>query len=503
MMGRTLLEVRDLCKEYPGTVALDNVSCRFEQGKIHALLGKNGSGKSTFCNIVAGITQASHGKVVFKSKEVSFSSPAEAISNGVTVVHQEMSLIPHLTVAENIYLGRLETKGLLKKIDWKTIFSNSKLILDDLGVSNIRPEALVASLSIGQQQQIEIAKAVSEKPELLILDEPTSALALKEVDTLFEIMRNLVKKGVTMIYISHRLQELSQIADTVSILRDGKFINAMPMEEATHDKILHMLFGEISVFERGILEDHSYKKTVLSVAELTREPFFRNVSFDLYQGEILGIAGLMGAGRTEILRSIFGLDVFTSGKITVNGEPLKKKDINPVKMKKRGISYVSENRKEEGLVLVLSSHFNLILASMKDIISKNKFYINKKMENGYVAKQIQALSVKLADSEYPVTTLSGGNQQKIVVGNWLNTNPQIMFFDEPSRGIDVEAKQQIFQIMWEQKEKGVSTLMVSSELEELQEVCDRILILRNGRIAEVLLPSQVTVNELYKKCMVI
>ena len=501
MKKNIFLEVKNLYKEYPGTVALNNIYCSFEQGKIHALLGKNGSGKSTFCNIVAGITQATHGSIFIKNKEVSFSSPTEAIKNGVAVVHQEMSLIPHLTVAENIYLGRLKTKGRLKKIDWNTIFSDTMHILSDMGIHTIKPDMLVNQLSIGQQQQIEIAKAVSEDPDLLILDEPTSALALKEVDTLFDIMRNLIKQGVTMIYISHRLQELSKIADTISILRDGDFIGSMPIEDATHDKILHMLFGKVSVLDKGENNTHIHSNTVLSIKNLTREPFFRNISFDLYQGEILGIAGLMGSGRTEILRSIFGLDEFTRGEVIVHGEIVQKEDITPSKMTKKGISYVSENRKEEGLILPLSSHCNLVLASMKDIISKKGIYIDKKMEKPYVDNQIKSLSIKLADTEFPVSTLSGGNQQKIVVGNWLNTNPHIMLFDEPSRGIDVAAKQQIFQIMLDEKHKGISTLMISSELEELQEVCDRILILLGGRIIESILPTAITVNELYKKCM--
>ena len=506
-MSDAFLAVTNIRKEYPGTVALNTISCSFEQGKIHALLGKNGSGKSTFANIIAGITEATSGSLYLQGKEVYFKTPQEAQKQGISVVHQELSLVSSLTVAENIFLGDFKVKKFWGTIDWKATELAASSILDKIGI-HIPPRAVVSSLSIGQKQQVEIAKALVHNPSLLILDEPTSALALQEVDKLFSIMKNLKTHGVTMIYISHRLQELSQIADTVNVLRDGDFIGSLSIKQATHKEVLKMMFGKVTALtkERSSVHDTNHiennstnKKIVLKVKGIVRDPILKGVSFSLYDSEVLGIAGLLGSGRTEIMRSIYGLDPFHSGTITVFGE--ERNNISPAYMKQLGLSFVSEDRKEEGLVQLLSSHRNLIHAAMEDKISYKKYFITKKREQPFVSNQITTLSIKLSSSEYPVSTLSGGNQQKVVVGNWLNAEPRIMLFDEPSRGIDVEAKQQIFSIIWEQKKKGVSTIMVSSELEELHEVCDRILVLRDGVISEEVYPGDITINQLYEKCM--
>lgn len=497
-MANNFLEVKNICKEYPGTLALDDVSCSFEKAKIHALLGKNGSGKSTLANVISGITPETSGEIYLEGKKVNFKNPNEAILHGVAVVHQEMSLVPSLSVAENIFLGRLKVKNkALGIIDWDEVTEDAEALLKKVGI-NINPKQLVSTLSIGQQQQIEIAKALAENPTLLILDEPTSALALQEVDVLFSIMRNLKQNGVTMIYISHRLQELKQIADTINVLRDGKFIGSMTIQETTNDKVLHMMFGQVSKLERANKKSLP-QEVIFSVKDIVRTPILNGVSFELHKGEILGIAGLMGSGRTELLRSIYGLDSYDSGEMKLYGNTLSK--ISPEKMKKKGISFVSEDRKEEGLVQILSSHRNLIHASMEDKVAYKNTFLTKKMELPFVHKQVKGLSIKLTDTDSPVSTLSGGNQQKIVLGNWLNNSPDIMLLDEPSRGIDVEAKQQIFQLIWEQKERGISSIIISSELEELHEVCDRIIILKHGKTAQSVYPSDITINELYQECI--
>lgn len=491
------LEVKNLSKKYPGILALDTISCGFEKGKIHALVGKNGSGKSTFVNLVSGIIKPTSGHILLENSEVHFASANDAIKRGIAVVHQEMSLTGALSVMENIFLGRLKIKKRgIAFVDWKAIEKEARAILERIGVS-ISPNALVSSLSVGQQQQIEIAKAIAEEPKLLILDEPTSALVLKEVQTLFEIMKNLAKSGVTMIYISHRLQELKDIADTVTVLCDGRYMDTLSVKEASREQIVHLMFGNVSHFhktERASSSIAGVEKEVFAVKSMTRKPFFKNISFSLRRGEILGIAGILGSGRTELLRSIFGLDAFDAGDVFVYGQ--KVGNPSPQRMKRLGLSYVSEDRKEEGLVQILSSHENLVIASMHEIAYKH-FFITKQKEAAYVKKQIADLHVKVSNVHFPVSSLSGGNQQKIVVGNWLNTMPKIMLFDEPSRGIDVEAKQHIFRIMWNEKEMGTSAIVVSSELEELLEICDRILILKDGTFVKEVYPQNTSVNQLY------
>ncbi len=493
------LEVAQLSKQYPGTLAVDNVSCSFERGKIHALVGKNGSGKSTFVNMVSGLVAPTSGRIFLENEEVHFSSAKDAMKRGVAVVHQEMSLIGSLSVMENMFLGRLKTKKKgIALVDWKATEKEARAILQRMGIA-ISPKALVSSLSVGQQQQIEIAKAIAEEPRLLILDEPTSALVLKEVEMLFTIMKNLAKNGVTMIYISHRLQELENIADTVTVLCDGRYMGALPMKEASREKIVHLMFGNVSHFHKPhntAASGQAHAEEVFAVKNMTRAPFFKNISFSLKRGEILGIAGILGSGRTELLRSIFGLDTFDAGEVLVHGQKINK--LHPRRMKQLGISYVSEDRKEEGLVQILSSHENLVMASMREIAYKG-FFTTKQKEASYVRKQISDLHIKVGSVDLPVSHLSGGNQQKIVVGNWLNTTPKIMLFDEPSRGIDVEAKQQIFRIMWNEKAQGTSALVVSSELEELLEVCDRILVLKDGALVKELYPHNTSANQLYNE----
>jgi ribose transport system ATP-binding protein len=497
--GRGLIEVENLTKTYGSTVALADFSHRFGPGGVHALMGKNGSGKSTLVKILAGSVAPTSGNVKIGGELVHFASPRDAFASGIVTIHQELALVPELSVAENIFLGRMPYRQLVpgvRSIDWDGLRRAAEVLLQDMGL-DIDPRTPVRRLSIGRQQIIEIAKAMSFSPSILLLDEPTSALAAKEVSQLFGLIRRLRERGVTMIYITHRLPELFEIADTCAVLRDGHKVGTIEMRRATGDMIVEMMFGSVARAKRPARRTIETVSPLLQVEKLTRAGAFEDVTFTLRRGEILGLAGMLGSGRSEVLRAIFGADRPDSGSIVFDGSPVARPA--PKTMKRRGLGYTPENRKEAGLVQLLSVHHNLCMASLPRIAPAG--FVTRGRERSFVERQIADLSIKVADHHLPVSSLSGGNQQKIVIGNWLNTEPKVMFFDEPSRGIDVEAKQQVFEIIWAAAERGVSSIFVSSELEEVLEVCDRILVLRQGRVAAEVLPQDVTLAELYRLCM--
>ena len=491
----SVLEARNITKVFPGTVALDDVSVSFDSGKVHAIVGKNGSGKSTLLKIISGAQQATSGVLILDGKEVKITSTTDAFKDGIATVYQELSLIPTLSVTENILLGRMPMK--YGMIDWNAANSQVKSLLQELSI-DIPVTAKVSTLSMWQRQMIEIAKAMSFNPKVLQLDEPTSSLARHEVAALFKMVRKLKEKDVIITYVSHKLQELWEIADDCTVIRDGKYIGKKDMSELTHRELIDMMFGDTQVQTRPddlMVSD----EVVLRVNNLSREGLFENVSFELHKGEVLGIAGMLGSGRTELLKSIFGADKFDSGTVEFGGQTINKHHSSLKKMKSLGMALTPEDRKTEGLVLMSSINRNLVYASLGAL---SKFgFMNEKKEKQYIDRQVKELQIKVASTALPVTSLSGGNQQKVVVGNWLNTNPTVMLFDEPSRGIDVAAKQQIFRIMWDQSRKGVSSVMVSSELEELLEVCQRILIMCEGKIVGEINPDKVSTNELYALCM--
>jgi ribose transport system ATP-binding protein len=489
----SVLRAENITKVYPGTVALDAVSLSFESGKVHALVGKNGSGKSTLVKIISGAEQATDGAVSLDGKKLSFKSPMDAFGSGIATVYQELSLVQGMTAAENILIGRLPEKNGF--IDWKATSKKAEELIRELDV-DIAPDAYIYELSMWQCQMLEIVKAASYNPKVLLLDEPTSALAQNEVASLFKMVRLLKKKDVIVIYITHKLHELWEIADTCTVLRDGKYIGSVEMASVTHREVLGMMFGDLEIKRRPAdlrVED----EVVLSVKGLSCKPRFEDVSFDLHRGEVLGIAGMLGAGRTELLRALFGADRSDGGSLVFNGQRVDRP--TPEKMRDAGVALTPEDRKRLGLNLLASIKDNLCYASLPFLADGH--FINRKREDEFASRQIAGLEIKAASSLDPITSLSGGNQQKVVVGNWLNISPKVMLFDEPSRGIDVNAKQQIFQIIWEQSRKGISSIMVSSELEELLEVCHRILIMRAGRIVDEVRPEDITIEELYSLCM--
>ena len=492
-MSDLLLRADHIVKDYPGTRALDDVSINFTNGKVNALVGKNGSGKSTLVKIFAGAVKPTAGDIYLGDQKLQFNSTSDANEKGIASVYQEMSLIPGLTVAENIYLGRLPMK--FGRIDWRKSYQMADELLQKMNVK-INPRQIISRLSMWQMQVVEITKALSFNPKVIMLDEPTSALAQNEVQSLFDAVRALRDQGVIVIYITHKLQELPQIADSVTVLRDGRIMGTLEMKEVQPQQIIDLMFGEVKIQSRP--DDIQVQdEIVMEVKDLTRHGWYQDVNFQLKRGEVLGIAGMLGSGRTELLRGIFGADAVDSGEVIVEGKSYQR--ANPIRMKNAGVGLTPENRKLEGLILIHSIVDNLCYASMN--LTANGLIENKPKRIQFAEKQIKELEIKTTSMHASCNSLSGGNQQKVVVGNWLNTSPKVMLYDEPSRGIDVSAKQQFFEIMWAQARKGISSVFVSTELEELLEVCHRILIMRHGKIVGEVDPNLTSTTELYEICM--
>jgi ABC-type sugar transport system ATPase subunit len=492
-MSTLQIRTENIVKDYPGTRALDGINIAFDSGRVHALVGKNGSGKSTIVKIFAGAIKPTSGEFYLNDEALHFNSTADAYEKGIVSVYQEMSLVPGLTVTENIFLGRMPKKN--SAIDWSKAHQMAGVLLQQMK-SKINPHELVSRLSMWQMQVVEITKALSFNPKVIMLDEPTSSLAQSEVQNLFEAVRALRDQGVVVIYITHKLQELPQIADTVSVLRDGKLVGSVLMKEVQHKDIIHMMFGEIKIQNRP-RDIKVQDDVIMEVKGLRRKGWYEGINFSLKRGEVLGIAGMLGSGRTELLRGIFGADPVDGGEVVIEGRTYK--SANPIKMVNAGIGLTPEDRKFQGLILMHSIKDNLCYASMRSIA--NGWLENKRKRDVFAENQVRELEIKISNIDARCESLSGGNQQKVVVGNWLNTSPKIMLYDEPSRGIDVSAKQQIFEIMWNQARRGVSTIFVSTELEELLEVCHRILIMRHGRLVDEVNPDAISVNELYELCM--
>src|SRR5262245_59783945 len=486
-------------KEYTGTVALDGVSLSVAGGQVHSLVGKIGARKSTLIKIFAGSVQPTRGQLLVDGREVQLRSPIDAFRQGIATVYQELSLVPELTIGENILLGRLplRRKFGLPRIEWPAAFREAQRLLDGLG-TGFDARRRVRELSVAQQQIVEIAKAFSFQPSVLMLDEPTSALSRHETASLFRLVRELTAKGVAVLYITHRLQELSEIADTVTVLRDGQLVGTGPMSKTDARTIVQMMFGEVTQrFRPADLVPG--KEPLLEVRDLGRGDRFQNISFTLHRGEILGIAGQLGSGRTELLRAIFGAEPPDRGDVVIEGHALR--PTSPPAMRALGVALTPENRKEQGLVLGLGIRPNLFLASLDRMTRRG--VSNAGRERTRAQELIANLSILAPNVESPVASLSGGNQQKVVIGKWLNRDPRVILFDEPTRGVDLVAKQQIFQVMWDLSRRGLGCVFVSSELEELLEVCHRILILKEGRLAGEVKPGEITANDLAVRCMIV
>ncbi len=478
-MDIKLLEMKKVNKRFPGVHALKDVDFELESGEVHALLGENGAGKSTLMKILGGIYSIDEGEIFIHNNKVEITDVKIAQTLGVSVIHQEIVLVPYLSIAENIFLGREDvTKTGL--IDDKSMYHKTQQFLEDFGLK-LDARTPIKKLTVAQQQMIEIIKAVSFNSKIIIMDEPTSSLTEKEVDFLFNTIRNLKKKGVGIVYISHRMNELFKITDRITVMRDGTYIGTVTTKDTTYDNLISMMVGR-SLTNYYVRDYAENSQIVMKVNNLSKKGELSNISFELRKGEILGFAGLVGAGRSELMKCIFGLDLFDEGEIYVND--VKATIKNPNDAIKNRIAYVTENRKEEGLFLIRSVEYNLTIKILDNFM---KFFrVNRKYEREVTNEFINDLSIKTPSPEQMVKNLSGGNQQKVLISRWLATNPKVLILDEPTRGVDVGAKAEIYSIMNRLVKEGVSIIMISSELPEVINMSDRIAVMSNGRIKTIL-----------------
>lgn len=475
-MTNRLLEMNSISKSFSGVKALSNVQFNLERGEVHALMGENGAGKSTLMKILTGVYSKDAGQVIIEGTEVNYTNPKEAQDDGVVIVHQELNMMKDLTVSENIFIGR-ETKKNKFFIDDKDLHQKSRKLFEKLGV-DIDPHQIVGELTVGRQQMVEIAKAISMNAKIIVFDEPTAALSRKEIDDLFKIIRDLKEQGIGIVYISHRMDEIGVITDRITIMRDGIYVGILNTKETTKDEIIRMMVG------RTLLEEPKEKSSVASDAPIVMEvkdlnagSMVKNVSFKLKKGEILGFAGLMGAGRTETARAIFGADKIDSGKIYINNKEISIK--NTYDAVQAGIGYISEDRRRYGILTDVSISDNISLPNMDKFVENR--LINEKKVNEQAEKYREKLRIKSKDSSQLVKHLSGGNQQKVVIAKWLVKDSDIIILDEPTRGIDIGAKSEIYELIHDLVQMGKSIIVISSEMTELLRLSDRIIVMCEGR----------------------
>ena len=474
-MGEVILTMKDIDKSFPGVYALDHVNFEVKRGEVHALMGENGAGKSTLMKVLTGIYKKDSGSIVYEGKEIEFHNTREAQDAGVVIVHQELNMLGHLTVAQNIFIGREFKKGI--SIDDKKMNEEAKKLFERLNIY-IDPTETMSDLTVGKQQMCEIAKAISHDAKVIIFDEPSAALTEAEIEELFKIIRDLREQQLAIVYISHRMDEIKVITDRVTVMRDGQYIGTLITEQCTKDDIINMMVGRV-IYEDP--KQHSMVKLdapiVLKVEHLNAGKMVQDISFELRKGEILGFSGLMGAGRTETARAIFGADPKESGEIYVNG---KKVEINsPEDAVKYGIGYLSEDRKRFGIVVQKTVAENSTMATLEKYMKG--LFINKKAENEVTQKYVDSLATKTPSIDQLVVNLSGGNQQKVVIAKWLVRDCDILIFDEPTRGIDVGAKNEIYKLMNKLAEEGKSIIMISSEMTEILRMSDRIIVMCEGK----------------------
>lgn len=469
--------MRAIEKSFPGVKALDKCKFDLKKGEVHALVGENGAGKSTLMKVLTGVYKEDAGEILHKGKTVKINSPKKAQDLGISIIYQELNLMPHLTVAENVFIGREEKKHNFF-VDKQKLNQKTKDFLEMLNI-NLDPQAKVQDLTVAKQQMVEIIKALSYQSEVLIMDEPTASLTDSEIEDLFRIVKRLRNEGVGIIYISHRLEELKQISDRITVMRNGNYIDTIATDDAEIDNIINMMVGREVYETSSAKSSKNENEVILEVKNLTREGFFSDINFKLKKGEILGMSGLVGAGRTEVARAIFGADKIDSGEIYVHG---KQVDIDsPSKSVKLGIGYLSEDRKRYGLALGRDVATNIVLANMGKYINKFRFMKKNKIKK-HAQNQVEQLKIKTPSLKQDVKNLSGGNQQKVVIGKWLDRDSEILIFDEPTRGIDVGAKNEIYKLLNSLVEAGKSIIMISSELPEILRMSHRILVMCEGKL---------------------
>jgi ribose transport system ATP-binding protein len=477
-MDDVVVVMEGIEKSFPGVHALSQCQFELRPGEVHALVGENGAGKSTLMKVLAGVYAKDAGRVLYKGKEVEIHNPRAAQQLGISMIHQELNLMPHLTVAQNMFIGREPRQGVKFMLDEKAINAQAEQVFALMRL-NIDPHVKVRDLTVAKQQMVEIAKALSFNSEVLIMDEPTAALTDTEIDELFRIIRDLRAKGVGVVHISHRLEELKLISDRITVMRDGKYIDTVKTHDAPIDQIISMMVGRTIFESTPEVPEKPSEEVVLEVKHLNRGNIIRDVNFQLKKGEILGFSGLVGAGRTEVARAVFGADPIDSGDIFVNGT--KVHIGSPSDAVQHGIGYLSEDRKRYGLALGMNVEENVVLASFKKFLSAFG-RVNRSKIRATAEQYVKVLAIKTPSVQQKVKNLSGGNQQKVIIGKWLTADTNILIFDEPTRGIDVGAKSEIYHLLNNLAQQGKSIIMISSELPEILRMSHRVIVMCEGRI---------------------
>ena len=489
-MNNAFFEMRHISKSFPGVKALDDVGFSVAGGEVRALVGENGAGKSTLMKILNGTYKKDEGQILIDGKEVDITDPLVAAAHGISIIFQELNLVDQLSIAEHIFAGRL-SKG-IKRVNWKEINRKAKELLDRIGF-DADPRTEVGSLTVAGKQMVEIAKALSRDCRIILMDEPSATLTKKELNALFDIIRDLKKRGIAVIYISHRMEEIFEICETATVMRDGRIIGTVNVGEVSPDRIVEMMVGR-EVSSAYPKRDTVPGEEILRVENLCRKDRRQNVSFSLRKGEVLGIAGLVGAGRTEIMRGLFGVDYITSCDVYVHGQ--KVRIPTPAAAKKHGIAFLTEDRKIEGLTLDFTIKANMSMANLPKL--RRGLLTSAKVENEIADQYIRLINVKTPSRNQKVGNLSDGNQQKVVIGKWLNADPEILIMDEPTRGIDVGAKWEIYGIINELAAQGKAVILISSELPEVLGMSDRVLVVKDDAIVAELTGDEINAVEVMR-----
>lgn len=477
----SILKMQGISKAFSGVTVLNHVQIELHRGEVHALMGENGAGKSTLMKIMAGVYRPDAGTIVYRNRNILWNNPMEARENGISVIHQEISLSPNLTIGENILMGTKFPKNKLGMVKWDEVHKRAKQILMSIG-SDLDTRMSVSSLSVAQQQMVEVARALSVKSEILIMDEPTAALTDKEINKLFEIIKDLKQHGVAIVYISHRMDEIFQISDRITVMRDGQWITSCPIQETNPELLVKTMVGRelTDLFQKPVstVVRIPNKQPVLEIRGLSDHKNVKEVSLKVHSGEIVGLAGLVGAGRTELVRAIFGLSPGRTGEIWLDGKQAHIQ--SPIDAIRHGIAHVPESRKEQGLFLHMSVKENIMMAEMDKL--RKASVLNWNQINIESDNYMKELNIKVASKEQRVSSLSGGNQQKVLLARWLSIHPKVLLLDEPTRGVDIGAKTEIHKIICKLAKNGLAVLMISSELPEVLGVCDRIMVMHEGKI---------------------
>lgn len=498
MSGTLLLSLQHISKSFPGVKVLNDVNIDFKRGTVHSIVGENGAGKSTLMNIIFGVYQDYDGNMLWDGKKVEFASPIDAQKQGIAMVHQENSLIPYLSIMDNIYLGHYPKKGMF--IDKKTLRNQVIDLMQELKINTISPDTKVIDLSAAQKQLVEITKALSMNAQLLLLDEPTASLTDKETENLKNIIEILRKKEVSVVYVSHKLEEVFAISDEISVLRDGCMIANIPSEKFDYDEVVfHMIGRKLEKYTKSEKDnrDLEHSDVILEVDHLSRRDDFTDVSFTARKGEILGFGGLVGAGRSELFEAIFGYDNSTSGEIRIDGKNAKIR--HPKDAIKYGMALVPEERKVKGIFACLSVMDNINIATFKDL--KDKGLISRKKEYASAENYVDKLKIVTPTVKSLISQLSGGNQQKAIISRWLRTNPRVLCLDEPTHGIDIGTKEDIYRIINDLAYSGITILLISSEMPELIRLSDRIVVMHEGKLQHILEHDEISQENIMKYAM--